>query len=213
MTLADTIIATIGLPSHPSTRSIARTLRDVARLLDADGPKAETAARTLAARGFPTGTLGDGTGSRSTSSSTSTERAAHVDDPQLRPGDYDGADQRLATLLRLAWQTCLTLQTTIPDLLAHAEDLDPVPVGTGFCECCGRFCRPSEDKPNERLRSGFCNACRMAWTRALAEAPLTGVNRADWIHARQHLLREGTKGRCERCDQPWTPETEHQVAS
>lgn len=202
----DPAIAGIGLPSHRPTRDIARALRDAAKSLEDQGGKAVIAARTLAWRGWPTATMGDGTGSRTTSELTSVERAAHVDHDDLRPGDYDGADRDLATMLVLADQLATKLVATITDLLAHAQDLDPVPAGTGACECCGTFCRPKDGEDHNRLKTGFCPSCYKAWQRAKADAPPTGVNKTDWIHGRRHQLFEGARGACDRCHRPWTDE-------
>lgn len=35
--------------------------------------------------------------------------------------------------------------------------------GTGYCQACGTHCSGAGD---DRLRSGYCNPCRMAWDRA-----------------------------------------------
>lgn len=55
--------------------------------------------------------------------------------------------------------------------LEHRLDLidelsSPTPAnetaGTGGCQACGQHCSGAG---NDRLRSGYCNACRMAWDR------------------------------------------------
>lgn len=195
----DRAVASLGLATHATPRTIAGHLRDVAKLLDSDGILAVKAAEFLAARGWPKGTMGDGTGSRSTSTSTSVETAARADQEEQDPGHWDDIDRTLARLLRMLDLTSLHTQSVLTDLLAHADDVDELPAGHGECACCGRFCQPQKDS-NDRLRSGLCDACRKAWDRARRP------ERTDWIHARRHKLFDGAKGRCERCEKPWTAE-------
>lgn len=193
----DRVIAVIGLPVHATPATIAGVLRDMAKQLEADGAAAVKAAAYLAARGWPKGTLGDGTGSRTTSTSTSVETAARADQEQQDPGHWDDIDLRLAKLLRMLWQGAVNGQSMLTDLLAHGQDVDELPAGHGECMCCGRFCQPQRD-PNDRLRSGLCDACRKAWDRA------GRPERTDWMHLRRHRLKDGAKGVCERCERPWT---------
>lgn len=209
----DRLVGRVGLPVHPPPRELASQVRGFLRLLESDGLRALTAAEHFAARGWPTGTLGDG-GSRGNAELTSVEsavigRTPKAEDPhrstEIPPGPFDNADLKLAQLLRMLWQTTTSLQRHMVDLLAHAEDLDAIPVGRGECACCGKFCDPAKDS-NDRLRSNLCNACRMALTRAQREAgeQLTGVNRVDWAHTRRHQLFEGREGECDLCKRPWT---------
>lgn len=193
----DRAIDTIGLPYQPGPAVVAAALRDLAKQLERDGTTGIKAASFLAARGWPTATLGDGTGSRSTSTSTSVERAARADADDQDPGHWDNVDVHLHTLLRVMWLGALNGQAMLTDLLAHGDDIDDVPVAA--CECCERLC---DRRKGDRLRSGYCNACRMAWARAGCP------ERTDWAHARRHQLRDGQAGMCVRCDRPWTAEVE-----
>jgi hypothetical protein len=199
----DATVASLGLPAHSAPKQIAAQLRAAARLIEHDGRVAIIAAGYLAARGWPTGTLGDGTGSRTSSDLTSVESAVIGRLPDkdiaadLQPGHWDGVDYRLAGLLRLLERGSIEAQSVLTDLVAHAQDLDPIPVGRGECAACARICDPARNS-NDRLRSGFCNACRMAWDRA-GRPP-----RVDWAHARRHEVRAGTEGVCGACKRPWT---------
>lgn len=198
----DETVAALGLPSHSTPRQIAAQLRAAARLLEQDGRLAIVAAGHLAARGWPTGTLGDGTGARSTTDLTSVESAVigrlpDKDVPaELQAGHWDGVDYRLAALQRVAERAAVGLQALITDIVAHAQDLDPIPVGRGECAACSKICDPARN-PNDRLRSGFCNTCRMRWDRA-GRPP-----RVDWAHARRHEVMAGREGTCGACQRPW----------
>jgi hypothetical protein len=180
MTQNDRTIASIGLPRHDSPRQLAEHLRALARLLEmVDLDTAIRAAPVLAARGWPSGTLGDG-GSSTGASIIVTE----LDDPEVGPDGervsvsrveaayfarsrYDDVDRRLAGLLaevtRIAKRDLAKLvqQSThlAADILAHADDADEIPAGMGNCTVCEHFCNPKKN-PNDRLRSGLCDACR-----------------------------------------------------
>lgn len=181
----DHTIRSIGLPRHPKPDVIANNLDHLATVLRRDAQKAITAAHVLAARGWPTGTLGDG-GGRSGAAVmvdgelvpvTSTEAAA------LHHDRWANVDQRLAKLLRLIWTSTVQLEQLIADLLAHADDADELPAGTGACEACSKVVRPDAKHPDRRLRAGLCDACRKHWERS-------GItDRADWLLARRAMLR------------------------
>ena len=143
---------------HPAPSVLAKNLRQVADRLDDQGNRAIRQATVLAARGWPATTTGCD-GSRSSDPTTSTERAA------LNPGPYDDIDNRLARQLLLAWHVCLELHASIDMILAHANDDDPIPPGTGHCLRCERFCRPDDHKPHNRIVSAFCPACYHKWWR------------------------------------------------
>ncbi len=167
-------------PSHPHPDVLANHLETVARHLRTSGTQAIEAARTLAARGYPTTTLGNGT--RSTSDNTSTERAA------LNPDPWAGIDDTLAATVCHAWHTTLELDSLLTRLLAHAPDHDPIPAGRGHCQACETFC--IGDGQNDRLRDGFCHPCRSAWDRWRRGHPL-GL-RPDFIRHRRRVLGMAT---------------------
>lgn len=167
----------LGLVRCPTPKVLAAHLRDVAKILDSDGLVAEHAAGRLAQRGFPTATLGDGTGSRSNSELTSVENAAAT------PGKWADIDSRLAKLNRVLWKAGLDLQALVADLVAHADDSDRLPAGTGACEACNTFCRPTPEKPHNRLRSGLCDPCRKAWDKD--HRPERGA----WLIARRQQIK------------------------
>lgn len=157
-------------PTQPPTRGqLIAQLRATIAALENHGAQAERMAPLLAARGWPTTTLGDG-GSRGTSELTSTEAAASHRDR------WADADEKLA---RFYLQTHILVsagQQLIADLTAHAiadDDHEPGMVrttkaGAGWCIGCGRWVTGA---PDDRLRGGACNACAMAWTRFKAQHP------------------------------------------
>lgn len=153
--------------NHPTPKVIATHLRTVANLLEEHGTLAIDLADVLASRGLPSAVGGEG--SRSSDTTSSTERAAGTagdpDQDTTRSTRWDDIDLRLARLLRLTWKLGLDLQTTIGGIVAHAQDLDQLPAGAGNCECCGNFIRPDHKNPDRRLRSGYCPACHRDWLR------------------------------------------------
>lgn len=175
------VVASIGLPWHPPLRDIIDGMRDAADEVHANGAAAVALARELAAKGYPSSTLGDG-GSRGTDPTSSTERAAGLGgDPKKahKPSRWVGVDVRLAAAYATAAKATKDLDNLIADIVQHAEDLDYVPVGTGECQACGRFCRPDKAKPGNRLRSGLCPTDYRAWLRA--NQPV----RTEWVRQRR----------------------------
>lgn len=187
--------------SHPPYRRIAANLRDFANLLDVmpEHNRRESSvgncrcvgcrAEILAARGFPSGTLGSGT--RSTTVSSSTERAVGLmanEDTALLPPDpqFVGLDDNLAKHLRLIWHAVTTASGLVGTVNSHAPDDDPVPAGTGHCMCCETFCRPDDRRPDNRLRSGLCPACHQSWLYWRARNPQG--QRPDFVRWRRQNL-------------------------
>lgn len=121
-------------------------------------------AERLGARGYPANTAG---GIRGSDNTSSTERAAGVlsDTTQLAPPPFAGIDEQLHKLLRLLTRTGVNVVSTSIRVMSHGTDDDPVPAGTGSCNCCEKFCRPTPDKPNNRIVSGYCPTCYKQWDR------------------------------------------------
>lgn len=169
MTAVDRAMSSLGLAWHPPLRSLAKEVRQLAQLLEGDLGTAIRVAPLLAAKGWPGSTLGDG-GARSTDSTTSVERAAgtlqEVKPTDIRDARFANVDRRLAALLAVIHQATTEVSRLASDVLAHADDVDLIPPGTGGCQCCSRFCRPDAEHPDNRLRAGFCPACWKAWERA-----------------------------------------------
>lgn len=197
MSHVDDSIAKIGLASHPEPYAMAEALRSLADLLDESGKQAIRTAPVLAARGFPTSTIGDG-GSRSTEGTSSTERGGTQAVPIINPRTnkpyppselvrFHLIDSRLAAALATAYRGVLLSHVLIAEVVMHADDIDALPAGTGSCLRCGRFCRPTADRPDNRLRSKLCDACRKAWTRA-SEADRS-LTRGEWLRRGQAALR------------------------
>lgn len=184
----DAVVKSIGLAKHLGPHDLAAELRKAARILEEQGMDAEYRAPVLAARGYSSQTLGDG-GSRGTDSTSSTERHAGVTQ-ECKPADirldqWAGVDARLATAMATMQGSMRMVVSLVTNINHHASDVDPIPVGQGECMACGRTCRPTVN-PNDRLRSGLCNACRMAFTRRID--PL--MMRADWIRERRATLTD-----------------------
>jgi hypothetical protein len=142
--------------------SLVTQLRGLADLLDRHGARTVDLTRVLAARGWPGSTGGAGRGSSGAGSSgggSRTERAA------LNPHRWVGLDERYAGQLELLRDAGLAVQATITSVLAHASDEDPVPAGTGHCRRCEKLCRPTAERPSDRIRSGYCPACYKRWLR------------------------------------------------
>lgn len=186
MTVTDERVAAMGLKRHPSLRTISDNLRAAADALDAQGEKGVLMARELAAKGYPSSTLGDG-GSRGTDDTSSTERAAGLGGDPKKPtqrNEWAGVDSRLASALFLASRSATLVESLVKNICHHAEDLDRVPVGTGECQACGRFCRPDGKHPGNRLRSGLCPTDYRAYLRA------GQPDRGYWIHQRRGHLTD-----------------------
>ena len=163
----------------PPPATLAKFLRQVANQLETHGDKASELAALLAARGYPTG--GSGDGSRSSDSTSSTERAALVGAPNgdgpWHEGEWDDADTKLARYRRALWVAALDYQALHANVCAHASDDDPIPIGRGECQACGKFCKG--DGGNDRLRSGLCNGCTQRWRRYRLTYP--NAMRSDFI--------------------------------
>lgn len=188
--------------SHPQYGRIATNLRDFANVLDTLGEHNRRAAASgtcrclgcraeiLAARGFPSGTLG--AGARSSDTTSSTERAiglAAGETTPLVPPDpsFVGIDEKLARHMRLIWAAVTEAAGLVGVVNSHAPDDDPIPAGTGHCECCEKFCRPDGSKdPDNRLRSGLCPACHQAWLRWRRDKP--EAMRPDFIRWRRQNM-------------------------
>lgn len=161
---------------HPQPSQLATYLHRLATTLDTSGDTAITRARSLAERGYPAGTLGSG--SRSSDTTSSTERAA------LNPNPWAGVDDDLARALRRLWADATIVEGLVDRILAHASDDDPIPAGRGHCQACEAFCKG--DGENDRLRSGFCHACSMAWARWRGRRPYGA--RSDFTRQRRLSL-------------------------
>jgi hypothetical protein len=183
--------------NHPPLETLADHLRDVAKQLDRHAGHDRTrnlngtcrCLDCLAQRlgtghiGWPTTTLGDGTGARSSDHTSTTERAV------LDPDPWSTIDIELAQALRTIWHHGLTTLTLIDRITAHAPDDDPIPAGTGPCtiRTCDTTCRPTGKNPDNRLRSGLCPTCWKAWARHLKTHPTATL--VEWRTTRTAALR------------------------
>jgi len=153
---------------HPAPTVIANQLEALAKQLRVNGDQAKLWATVLAARGYPSATLGNG--ARSSDTTTTVERAVGLsgDTGPLTPpdGPWNGVDGDLARYLRLLWLTASQVDVLMVRLLAHASDDDPIPPGTGPCtyKGCEHFCNPRKN-PNDRIKRGYCPAHFLRWWR------------------------------------------------
>lgn len=185
MTTIDRAINRAAMPKHGDYREIGDLLCRLGQLLIDHGAHAESMVALLAARGWGTGTLGDG-GPRSSDPTSTTERAGTADGgPLLR---WKGKDFRYHELAQALERHGRALEALHIDVMAHGSDDDPIPGGTGECACCGRFCRPDGSKEGRdefRLKAGLCPSCYKAYDRAHRPWP-----RSDWIRDRKQALTD-----------------------
>lgn len=161
---------------HPQPSVIKAELERLIRFLDTYAHHDRLAAKKacctcvmclaerLASRGYPTNTAG---GIRGSDSTSSTERAAGVlsETTQLAPPPFAGIDEDVAKLMRIVFRAAVNIQSTGIRVMSHGTDDDPVPAGTGSCQCCTKFCRPDADHPDNRIKAGYCDSCWRRWVR------------------------------------------------
>lgn len=149
------------MTAHPTPAQLASELRRLAKLLEDHGDRAVEMAPVLAARGFPAVTLGS-PGGRGSSELTSTEAAADA------PAPYADVDVQLDRWVRLAWAVTTKGQDLVARITSHAapdsehEGRATGSAGAGHCLACDRWVPGTH---NDRLRAGFCNACRASYQR------------------------------------------------
>jgi hypothetical protein len=177
----DAVIASIGLPAHPPPKTMGNNLAETATVfLNGRLERAIKMAAALDSRGWPAATLGDG-GSRSTDSTSSTERAGL--EPSHAPHSWT-----MATYLRVIHLATLGLESKVEWLHQHASDRDDIPGGTGNCEACETFCTPTRN-PHNRLKAGLCPRCYSAHRDARDEHDRR-PNRQEWIVERRKVLTD-----------------------
>lgn len=198
----DRTVASMGLPRHGTPTQIARQLRDAARVIEQSGLDAIDLVSKLAARGYPTGGAG---GSRSSDRTSAPERLTIVE--LEHKGHWTDADRRYATDLRTLERLALDVKATTHEIIRHADDIDPTPAGSGECRACARTCRPSEDRPGNRLRSGFCPTCYRAWLRYRDQGG--SMIRTDWAAQRRESYSERTPDG--HLIKVHTPEPDHDI--
>lgn len=181
--------------SHPSPKQVAGYLRRLADKLDQHGGRAWEMVDLLASSGLAATVIG--AGSRSSDTTSSTERAALDGAPtqpangdQWRTNTWVETDKRMDAELRLLWRAGLAVEATIDKALAHGTTADQLPPGTGECTCgdnCGLdgkspwFCSPRQNGPSDRLVTGLAPKCYKRFSRWRETHPEGTV--AEWKHA------------------------------
>lgn len=142
----------LGYPRPATPGTLARNLRQLADRLEDEGDKALWRAQTYAARGYPTATIG-ADGGRTSTTNTSTERAA------LDPDPFAGIDERFTKQLVVLGAVTMRIHDVLDVIMTHADDHDPIPPGSGPClvHQCQHICNPKKNS-NDRLRAGLCPA-------------------------------------------------------
>jgi hypothetical protein len=161
---------------------LADYLERVATMLRDRGDTAIDMAALLASRGYPGST---GSGSRSSDTTSSTERAGTTD-----PGQWAHVPAELAHDMRQLWYHATRVDGTMSRVLGHATTDDQTPAGTGLCylhRLCEECCRPTLKDPDNRLRNGLGPACHQAWMRYRNAHP--DATRQDFIDHRTVTLR------------------------
>jgi hypothetical protein len=178
-------------PQHPKPAVIGDYVTGVAKILQDeirhDSRKThcrclECTVARLAQTGWPTTTTGDGRGGNDIEKLNGVESAA----TEMHP--FAGMDTEFARLLRTFWLTARMVEDKVHKIRKHESDTEQL-AGLGDCVACGHFCNPRKD-PNDRRRNGYCNACRLAWTRWLKLNP-DGL-RPDFVRARRAALKAQT---------------------
>ena len=164
-------------------------LRELADVLERCPPHDRRAASTglcrclrctaelYAARGFPSSTLGSG--SRSADTTSSTERAAVGGLAR-----FVDLDTTLAAQLRTLRYSADELAALVVLLRSHDTMDDQLPAGSGSCAACGEFVRPDADRPDRRIKSGLGPACFKSlsrWRQQYPEAAMKPTARSDFI--------------------------------
>lgn len=187
MTPTDRTIAAHGLPRHPKPQVLAAHSHQVANDIADHGTAAVRMATELAARGYPSGTLGDGGASSGASILVNGERVpvTSTEAAALAHDRFHDVDRLLATLFRTYWSTGVRIQQVMADVLAHASTEDRTPAGMGNCVACDTFCNPRKD-PNDRLKTNLCPACYTDRARH------KDISHTDWL-----VMRRQVKGHTE----------------
>lgn len=150
----------------PTPNQVAEQLETLARRLRSHGAHVERVVGTYAARGFPAGGTTRGRSTAGVPESeqvglTSTEAAA------AHPHEFVGKDTEWARLLRKMHSLAVDGVLLVDGICAHADPASSERAvrrpGSGTCAACGRDVPGTE---SDRLRSGWCKACEMAWVRA-----------------------------------------------
>lgn len=161
-----------------------RDARDMAlRILAIDTglPEAVRQLR-LAQPGYPTSSRGGGSSPALADDGTPSGLARFVTTPDRASTDLRELDRLLlnARAQIVAAHRIVSLWSAQPS----RDEKVTTPAGQGECQACATFCSGAD---NDRLRSGLCNACRLAYQRW---QKANGADRFTWLIERRAELSE-----------------------
>lgn len=177
-------------PTLPRQLLRLRHLREMILVLELELPKVHEAVDLHAPDGLSSGAGGDRQSKGGHSDRTCNTVVDFDDETGLggQLADIDDAITAALATLRFAYERATKVTATIAER-AHAEQ-----PGQGWCSAhCGHWCPgtvavPSRGVPEDRLRSGLCDACRK-WSERNGRPDIADLRRE----------RRGREGRC-GCD-------------
>lgn len=153
----------------PRPQDLADKLDALADRLRTHGAEVSRRAPVYAARGFPARTVGASPDGGTTPTGDDADvRLTTVEAAAAHRHQFAELDVRWDRTLRALWRLVNGAILLIDTVMAHAEPASaderrPRHSGSGACLACGHDCTGTD---NDRLRSGYCNRCRMRWERA-----------------------------------------------
>lgn len=136
----------------------------------------------LSQPGYPTSSRGGGGASALADDGTPSGLAKFVMRPDRASVDLRDLDRLLLTAREQVAQLhrIVSLWSSAPS----RDEKVTTPAGQGECQACATFCSGAD---NDRLRSGLCNACRVAYQRW---QKANGADRFRWLIERRAELSE-----------------------
>ena len=158
-----------------------RHLLEIGARLNQIAPRLTQATRNIRDQqpGYPTSS-GGGSTPRLDAAGNPPGLDRYLDRPDPAAQASRRIDQILTNLLTQVTELHSIVTTWTTDIdPAHQPVIERRASG-GDCLACGTYCSGAS---NDRLRSGLCNRCRMAWVRS-------GLERGEWMIVRRRELRD-----------------------